>query len=165
MSEDGPAKLLDTREDDDDRDFWFSGVEGIVHNNDDPERRGRVQCVIPSIDENVVYPIWARKMGLFTGGRGYGDFHYVAVGAEVVLFGRLGDTKNLFYAPLYNEDYPVPTDFENQTTRGFREDGDYKVVVEGDFIVRAGRIILQADTSVRIIGPAGNVLDAIERES
>ena len=140
---------------DDAPDRWFTGVEGIVAINDDPERRGRVQCIIPIIDEHEAYPVWARRICLFTGAPGYGDFHPPEKGAEVVLWGRLGDTHNLFYAPLYNENYPVPSDFQNSATRGFRTDGDYKMIVEGDLFIHAGRLIIETIGTARITAAGG----------
>jgi hypothetical protein len=142
----------------DDTDFGagaFFCCEGIVAKNEDPENRGRVQCVIPIIDEEDVTEIWARRVCFFVGAPGYGDFHLPEIGTEVVLWGRMGDTNNLFYAPLYNENYPVPSDFRTPAKRGLRNDGDYAVITEGDLILRGGRIIIQADVSVKIIGPGG----------
>lgn len=133
----------------------FFCVEGIVADVDDPENQHRVQCKIPTIDEETIYPVWARRMCLFAGPAGYGDFHPVEKGTEVVLFGRLGDDKNLFYAPLYNEDFPVPTDFRSLAKRGVRSDGDYLIITQGNLILRAGKIIIEADASVVINAPAG----------
>jgi hypothetical protein len=152
------------RGDEDDRDHWFSGVEGIVAENKDPEHRCRVQCKIPLVDEENVYPIWARRINLFTGGPGYGDFHPPEKGTEVVLWGRLNDMHNLFYAPLYNEDYPVPTDFRNLSTRGIRNDGNYSIITDGHLYIRAGTITIESDSSVRIIGPGG-IFNMDRRES
>ena len=148
------SKLL--QPEDEEREFWFSGVEGIVVDNKDPEHRCRVQCKIPLVDEENVYPIWARRINLFTGGPGYGDFHPPEKGTEVVLWGRLNDTHNLFYAPLYNESYPVPTDFRNFSTRGMRVDGNYKLIIDGNLYIRAGNIIVESDSSIRNIAPGGH---------
>ena len=141
--------------DGDEENFWFTGIEGIVAVNDDPERRCRVQCKIPLLDESEVYQVWARRISLFVGGAGYGDFHYPEIGTEVVLWGRMNDERNLFYAPIFNEDYPVPSDFQNLATRGFRNDGDYKMITEGNLYIRAGRILIEADSIVQVIAPAG----------
>lgn len=149
----GPADLFNP----DERDGagWLSGVEGRVAVIEDATRSHRVQCVIPIIDEEAVYPIWARRMCYFVGPPGYGEFHPPAIGSEVVLFGRLGDTNNLFYAPLYNEDSPIPSDFQDPAVRGIRVDGDYVIISAGNLVLRGGKIIIEADASVIITGPAG----------
>lgn len=128
---------------------------GIVARNDDPERRGRIQVMIPVISENEIYEVWARRLQLFVGANGFGDFHLPEVGTEVMIMGRLGATHNLFYAPLANETHCNPPDFDSADTRGFRNDADYKAITEGDFVIRAGRIILEADSTVVIKAPGG----------
>ncbi len=148
-----PASLFN--EEDSDSGGWFSGVEGIVANVDDTENQHRVQCVIPIINEDEIYPVWARRICFFVGSPGYGEFHPPTKGTEVVLFGRFGDSNSLFYAPIYNENFPVPTDFRSLAVRGVRIDADYKIITEGNLILRAGKIIIEADSSVIIIGPGG----------
>lgn len=151
------SDLLNSKGDDEeDREFWFSGVSGIVVRNDDPEFQCRVQCIIPLIDEKEVYPVWARRMILFAGGPGYGDFHFIAKGAPVALFGRHNDHSNLFYTPVYNETHVVPSDFRNLSTRGQRHDGNYSLIVDGNLYIRAGNIIIESDTSTRNIAPGGH---------
>lgn len=136
-------------------DRWFSGVEGIVAVNEDPERRGRVKVIIPLVSEEEVYDVWARRVQLFVGGPGYGDFHPLELNTEVVLWGRMGDPNNLFYAPLYNEDFPVPSEFQNTAARGLRADGDYLLICDGDLFLRAGRIVMESSSTIRITAPAG----------
>jgi hypothetical protein len=128
---------------------------GIVAKVDDPERRHRVQCVIPLIDPEVIYPVWARRMNLFAGPPGYGDFFPPEVGTEVVLFGRFNDPENLYYAALFNEDFPIPPDFPNEATKGMRIFGDFKLIVEGNLMLRGGKVIIESDSTVKISGPAG----------
>ena len=144
--------------DENERDFGagsFFCCEGIVARIDDPENRGRVQCIIPIFDEQEIYEVWARRVQLFVGPPGYGDFHLPDVGVEVVLQGRMGDTHNLFYQPLANEERPVPSDFRTSAKRGIRNDGDYAIITEGNLILRAGKVIIEADSTVQIIGPGG----------
>lgn len=140
------------------RDFGegeFFCAEGIVAKVDDPENRCRVQCVIPIIDEDEVYEIWARRIQLYVGAPGYGDYFVPEIGAEVMLQGRLGDTNNLFYAPLFNETHPAPPDFENPTVSGFRVQGDLKMIAELDMQLRAGRLAIQTDGQINIVAGAG----------
>lgn len=148
------SNLLNT----DERDFGagdFFCAEGIVARNDDPENRCRVQCVIPIIDEDEIHEIWARRFQLYVGAPGYGDYFVPERGAEVMLIGRLGDTNNLFYAPLYNETHHAPPDFPDGTVSGVRVPGDYKQIAELDMQLRAGRVSIEADASVHIIAPSG----------
>lgn len=142
-------------EDEETPDRWFSGVEGIVAVNEDPKRRGRVKVIIPLVSEEEVYDVWARRVQLFVGGPGYGDFHPPELNTEVVLWGRMGDPYNLFYAPLYNEDFPVPSEFQDTAVRGLRTDGDYLLIVDGDLFLRAGRIVMESSSTIRITAPAG----------
>jgi hypothetical protein len=72
-----------------------------------------------------------------------------------VLFGRLGQKHNLYYSSVFNENFIVPADFRSPTVRGFRTDGDYKSIVELDHQIRAGRLHIETDSSVRIIAPGG----------
>jgi Type VI secretion system/phage-baseplate injector OB domain len=138
------------------RDDWMIGVNAIVAKNDDPEHRHRVKVVIPSIDENEIHDKWCDRLVWWAGSPGYGDFHIPEIGSEVVLFGRLSEKYVLFFISRFNEDYPVPKDFwRPPDTRGFRTDGDYKSIVELDHQLRAGRFLIESDSSVRIIAPAG----------
>lgn len=137
----------------------FFCAEAIVAKNDDPENRCRVQCVIPIIDENEIHEIWARRFQFYVGPPGFGDYFIPAVGSEVMLVGRLGDTNNLFYAPLFNESYVAPPDFNNETVAGVRYPGDFKIITELDLMIHAGRISLEAGASIRITAPGGIYLN------
>ena len=147
-----PADLLVDQEDSGELRFPALGIVAAI---DDEARQHRVQCIIPVVDEDEIYPVWARRVSMFAGPPGYGDFHPPAIGTEVVLWGLAGEPHHLIYAPLYNEDFPIPSDFADAGTRGVRSDGDYKVITAGNLILRAGKIIIEADASVIITGPAG----------
>lgn len=142
----------------DDPDFGngaFFCAEGIVAKNDDPENRCRVQCRIPIIDEDEIHEVWARRFQLFVGAPGYGDYFVPELGVAVMLIGRFGDTNNLFYAPLFNEQNVAPPDFTDASIFGFRTQGDFKLITELDLQIRAGRISLESDGQINIIAPGG----------
>lgn len=135
---------------------WMIGVNAIVARNEDPEHRHRVKVVIPSIDENQIHDKWCDRLVWWAGSPGYGDFHIPEIGSEVVLFGRMSEKYHVFYISRFNEEYPVPKDFWTPPhTRGFRTDGAYKSIVELDHQMHAGRFLIEADASIRLIAPAG----------
>ena len=133
---------------------WLMGVPAIVADNQDPENQHRVRVIIPSIDENLIFDEWARQM-VFCLGNGFGSFFIPPKGSEVVLFGQLGQKFNLFYASLYNEDFHVPPDYENDAMAGLRVPGDLKMIAELDAQLRAGRVEIEADATIHIKAPAG----------
>lgn len=147
----------------DERDDWLSGLEAIVADNEDPEHQHRIRVVIPTIDEDLVHDVWIRQMGVYVGAPGYGSFFLPPVGAEVVLFGRLGQKHNLYYLCVYNEDFIVPPDFHNNpagglnggSVSGVRVPGDLKQIADGDYQLRAGRAHIESDSSISIIAPGG----------
>lgn len=133
----------------------FFCAEGIVARNDDPENRCRVQCIIPVIDEAEIHEIWARRFQIYVGAPGYGDYFVPEIGAAVMVQGRFGDTKNLFYTPLFNEKNVAPPDFADGTVFGFRVPGDLKFIAELDMQIRAGRISIESDGQINIVAPGG----------
>ena len=137
------------------REEWVVALEAIVAINNDPEHQHRIKVVIPTIDENEICDKWVKRIVWWSGASGYGDFHPPEIGSEVILFGRLGQKHNLYYASVFNEDFLVPPDFRRPSVRGFRTDGDYHQIAELDFQIRGGRIELEADASITLIAPAG----------
>lgn len=137
------------------RDHWVTGIEAIVVVNEDPENQHRIKVVIPSIDENNINDKWVRQMGVHVLGPGYGSFFIPPIGSEVVLFGRLGEKHNLYFMSVYNEDYIVPPDFADSTVAGVRAPGELKHIAELDYQLSAGRIVIEADATVRIKAPGG----------
>lgn len=133
---------------------WMMGVPAIVADNEDPERQHRVRVIIPSIDEEMIFDEWARQM-VFCLGNGFGSVFIPPKGAEVVLFGQLGQKYNLFYACVYNEEMQIPPDFEDSTVAGFRVPGDLKMIADLDGQFRAGRISIEADSQINIVAPGG----------
>jgi hypothetical protein len=141
---------------------WMIGVEAIVAVNEDPEHQHRIKVVIPILDEQKIYDKWVRPLGVPVLGQGYGGFYVPPKDSEVILFGRLGQKHNLFYLPSFNEDYEVSMDFRNEDGSprsddvcGVRAPGDLKHIAEGDYQLRAGRVFIETDGSVRIIAPGG----------
>jgi hypothetical protein len=137
------------------RDDWVAGLNAIVAQNNDPEHRHRVRVIIPSIDEDRICKKWCDRLVWWAGAPGYGDFHIPEIGSEVCLFGRLNQKHTLFYISRFNEDYPVPKDFWTPAVRGFRQDGDYKSIVELDHFMFAGRFLMEAHSTLRIVAPGG----------
>jgi hypothetical protein len=136
-------------------DRWMMCIEGIVAINEDPEHQHRIKVVIPAIDENSIYDKWCRQLGCSVLGEGYGSFYVPPVGSEVILFGRLGQKHNLYFLSVYNEDFIVPADFRDSAIVGVRAPADMKHIAEGDYQLRAGRVHIETDASLRIIAGGG----------
>lgn len=131
---------------------WLIGVPAIVADNQDPERQHRVRVIIPSIDEDLTFDEWARQM-VFCLGDGFGSAFIPPEGAEVVLFGQLGQKFNLFYAALYNEEMAMPVGFDDEMTVGGRAPGDLKVIVELLAKIQAQNIEAIAAQVATILAP------------
>lgn len=129
----------------------FFCAEAIVARNDDPENRCRVQCVVPIIDEDETHEIWARRFQLYVGETGFGDYFIPEVGAEVVLIGRLGDTNNLFYSPLWNESVRPSADFPNKSIAGLRVPQNLKFIAIELMKLIARNIEIVAEQFVKIL--------------
>jgi Type VI secretion system/phage-baseplate injector OB domain len=136
---------------------WMVAYWGIVAVNVDPENQDRIKVVIPSINESEICDKWVRPMIRFCGPKGFGDSHRQTVGTEVLLFGRGGQKHNLFYVPVYNEDYLVPVRLRARDVRGFHHDKDYLAITDRDFTVEGGRdVSVKAGRSLEL--EAGEVL-------
>jgi len=138
-----------------DRPDFFHALFGIVAVNDDPEFQHRIKCIFPWHDKDRIHDEWIKRLVWFTGAQGYGDFHPPDLGSEVFVFGALGQKYHLAYLSVYNEKYIVPADFRAATVRGFRTDGDYKLMADLDMQIRSGRLFIETDSTARIIAPAG----------
>jgi hypothetical protein len=139
-----------------DYDDWLTAVPAIVVDNEDPEREHRIKVVIPAMDEEKAYPEWVRSLSALVFGYGFGSFFLPPKGAEVALFGQLGQKHHLFYlGGLYNEDFKVPADFPDASVCGFRVPADFKLIVEGDLQLRAGGIHIEATGAINVIAPGG----------
>lgn len=134
------------------REDWFSAVEAIVAEVD--PRTMAVKVIIPSIDEDRVHDEWVDALMPWVGPDGYGPAHLPAIGSEVILFSRLNEGVTLFYLSKYNEDFRPPAEFADGA-RGLKTEADYRLISEGDLYLRGGRVIIEADASVRITAPGG----------
>lgn len=132
----------------------FFCAEAIVARNDDPENRCRVQCIVPIIDENEVHEIWARRFQLYVGETGFGDYFIPEAGTEVILIGRLGDTNNLFYAPLWNESRkPSSIEFPNKSVAGIKVPNSLKFIAGQLLKLQAQIIEAVAAQIAKILAP------------
>lgn len=136
------------------RDFGagdFFCAEALVARNDDPENRCRVQLTIPIFDENEIHEIWARRVNLFVGENGFGDYFIPEIGAEVVVLGRMGDTNNLFYATLWNEERKPSGEFPDKSVAGVQVPNDLKLIAGKKVWVKAENIEAIAQQVAKIL--------------
>lgn len=130
----------------------FFCAEAVVARNDDPENRCRVQCVVPIIDEDETHEIWARRFQLYVGENEFGDYFIPEVGAEVILIGRMGDTNNLFYAPLWKESVkPLASEFPDKSVAGLRVPKNLKFIAVELMKLLAKNIEMIAEQLVKIL--------------
>ncbi|HYX72623.1 MAG TPA: phage baseplate assembly protein V [Nitrososphaera sp.] len=145
---------------DDDVDDFPSPMLGIVAANDDPLHQNRIKAIIPAINERDPFDVWIRRLNLFVGSPGYGDFHPPELKTEVAIWAVMGQPYQFIYAPIYNEKFPVPPDFQDPATRGVRSDGDYKIITRGDLILEGGRVLIKsAFGTTQISAGAGLIID------
>ncbi len=142
----------DDERDEDDEEPAFVCEYGTVHevNYETLE----VKALIPSVDPNRVHDRWIKQMVPWVGSPGYGPAYAPAVGTEVLVTGRYGEPFTLYYTSVYNEEYPPPGEFADGA-RGLKTDGDLRLISDGDLYLRGGRVILEADASIRITAPGG----------
>lgn len=140
----------------------FMGVPGIVAANDDPEHRHRIKVIIPHMnnedEQDKVFDEWVEQMGGFAGSGGYGSFDIPRKGTEVLLFSEWGQGERLFYLAIYNETNLVPGDFNDETARGMRSDGDMKFICSGDLILEGGRILMKSAFGTMQIDAAAGII-------
>lgn len=125
---------------------------GIVHQVD--PRTLAVKAIIPSIDPDRVHDRWIHQAVPWVGEPGYGPAFAPAVGSEVLITGRFGQSYSLLYLCAYNTRHTVPEEFADGS-RGLKSDGDCRLIADGDLFIRGGRVVIEADASVRITAPAG----------
>jgi phage baseplate assembly protein gpV len=129
---------------------WLMGVTGIVAENNDPERQHRVKVIIPSIDEDLIYDEWARQF-VFCLGDGFGSAFIPPKGAEVVLFGEMGEKFNLFYISLYNEEMLLPEGFDSENAVGIKAPGNMSFIAAQLLKLQAQNIEAIAEQLVKIL--------------
>lgn len=125
---------------------------GTVHEVD--PRTLAVKAIIPSIDPDRVHDQWIHQAVPWAGPPGFGPAYAPAIGSEVLITGRFGQSYSLLYLCAYNTRHTPPGEFADGA-RGIRADGDYRLIADGDLFIRGGRVIIEADASVRITAPAG----------
>jgi len=143
---------------------WFQCVSAIVADNDDPLHQHRIRVIIPIINKDKPQEGWVKQMGGFAGAGGYGSFDIPKIGQEVVLFSEFGEGKNLYYQSVYNENNLVPGDFNDETSRGTRSDGDLKFICCGDLVLEGGRILMKSAFGTIQISAAAGLIIAPEDE-
>lgn len=142
---------------------WFHCVPAIVAVNEDPEYMHRIKVIIPAIDENKIHDDWVMQMGGFAGSGGYGAFQIPKKGSPVVLFSEFGQGEVIYYQSVYSESNLVPGDFNDETSRGMRSDGDLKFICQGDLILEGGRILMKsAFGTIQISAAAGLIIDPVD---
>lgn len=70
-----------------------------------------VKCVIPSIDPNRVHDVWVWQAVPWVGKPGYGPAFAPAVGSEVLITGRYGQSYSLLYLSTFNQSFMPPSEF------------------------------------------------------
>ena len=135
-------------------------LTGLVVRNDDPDHQGRVQVIIPAIDESEVCPLWIRPLTGAASAAGHGFASIPGVGVEVALTARGRGKHELFYSTLYNEEAPHPEDIQDETCAVMRFPADLKIICDGDLMLQGGRILAKAEWgTVQIKGASGVILD------
>lgn len=95
---------------------WLKCEFARVAENEDPEMQGRIKVVIPSIDPDNVFDEWVMPIASHCLGNGFGMLMIPPKGAEVMISGVLGQTKNLVYhAAVYNDDFLAPEELTPDT--------------------------------------------------
>ncbi|MGB7923452.1 MAG: phage baseplate assembly protein V [Pyrinomonadaceae bacterium] len=143
---------------------WFQFIPAIVADNEDPEHQHRIKVKLPHMDNPTeVHEEWVRQAGGFAGSKGYGNWDVPKKGSPVVLGSVFGEGQQLFYFCIYNKANNVPGDFEDETARGIRTDGDYKIIVRGDLIIEGGRVLIKsAFGTIQLSAAAGLIVNPID---
>lgn len=102
--------------------LFYSSYEGIVKDNDDPDKRGRLKVICPAVYGDSTSE-WCVPKGMFSGNK-IGFFALPQVGDPVWLSFRRGDVKvPIWEYGCYAKDYaPDGADFEHfifRTPKGY----------------------------------------------
>jgi hypothetical protein len=100
---------------------------GIVHEVD--PRTLAVKAIIPSIDPDRVHDRWIHQAVPWVGSPGYGPAFAPAVGSEVLITGRFGQSYSLLYLCAYNTQSTVPGEFADGS-RGLKTDTPLRLLAE-----------------------------------
>lgn len=125
---------------------------GIVHEVD--PRTLAVKAIIPSIDPDRIHDRWIHQAVPWVGTPGNGPAFAPAVGSEILITGRLGQTYSLLYLSAYNESHPPPDEFADGS-RGLKTETPLRLLAE-QLIQIAGQqaILLQAAQQADVKGQA-----------
>lgn len=123
---------------------------GVVHEVD--LRTLAVKAVIPSIDPNRVHDTWIHQAVPWVGPAGYGPAFAPAVGTEVLITGRFGQSFSLFYLSVFNERHTVPGEFADGS-RGLKSDTPLRLLCDQLIeIVGQQRVLLEATQQADVKG-------------
>lgn len=114
-------------EEPEDADGPFVCEFGIVHEVD--PRTLAIKALIPAIDPRRYHDAWIQQMTPWVGAPGYGPAFAPAVGSEVIITGRFGETYTLFYTSRYNTRNTVPDEFADGS-RGLKTDTPLRLLAE-----------------------------------
>jgi hypothetical protein len=128
----------------------FGIYTGIVHDNADPEKAGRLRVVVPSVMGTEPLACWAVMIGQHAGprrrtngGRGRGRFEVPPVGAQVVVQFLDGDVHAPVWTPgawpramvpprVKGNDYPARTQVVSAEKLEVVEDANGNILVTTD---------------------------------
>lgn len=112
---------------------YYSVYHGIVTDVDDPDQRGRVKIVVPSLlDDDQELPEWADPIGRDLAGDGTGSFFPPYVGDVVEVMFEHGDIEYPLYMGGYWGDEELPEDFAANypNTKGWVFGSGQKILID-----------------------------------
>lgn len=109
---------------------FYSKYRAIVHDNNDPEKRGRLMLIIPEITMDQPFEEWVSSSGGFAG-KDYGMQLLPQKGDTIwVEFERGHPEKPLWGHGYHGEgEYPKDEDFEDPATIWFKSPGGTKIAI------------------------------------
>lgn len=117
---------------------YYSVYDGVVYDNKDPEKRGRLQLKVPALWQDEVHDYWAEPAGLMTG-----------TDAGVWFIPKVGDrVKVVFYKG--NQQYPMwkygdYATTDNDLSSIYNEDGEPTGVIIKTYSGHSLSLIQQGD--------------------
>lgn len=139
--------ILSKRDLSDERDDWFSGIEGTVVETD--PSTFSVKVLIPVIDEEVTYDEWVPLLTPYCGPPGYGHALMPEPGSEVVLFSRGNEGLSLFAISRFNEEY-TPPDEALDGTHVLKTPRALKLLADLAALVKSGEAVDADAPDVRL---------------
>lgn len=116
-------------------DRYYSIYRGIVVDNNDPEKRGRVKIKIPGLDV-LESEVWAESWGQYCG-KGYGEFYIPEINEAVYVIFEQGDLHFPIYIGSWYAKDELPSEFKNGykgkvTVRGIKTKYGHKIIFDDD---------------------------------